>query len=109
MKGNDRLQWGCFMACLLIAGNFSAQGASAADADNGRRIAQMRCTPCHVVEPKQRRELENSPPFDVIARKNDFNAEMLAYLILDPHPRMNMTLTESEVDDLAAYIISLRQ
>jgi hypothetical protein len=30
-------------------------------------------------------------PFDQIARRNDLNPEMLAYLILSPHPRMNMT------------------
>jgi mono/diheme cytochrome c family protein len=109
MKSNDRLQCACVLTSLLVAGNFGAQGALAADADNGRRIAQMRCSPCHIVVPNQRQEVTNSPPFDVIARKNDFNAEMLAYLILSPHPRMNMTLTRSEADDLAAYIALLRK
>jgi hypothetical protein len=53
----------------------------------------------------QRQELSNSPPFDQIARRNELTPEMLAYLILSPHPRMNMTLSREEVDDLAAYIV----
>jgi hypothetical protein len=56
-----------------------------------------------------RQELAKSPPFDQIARRNDFNAEMLAYLILSPHPRMNIALSREESDDLAAYIASLRR
>ena len=32
---------------------------------------------------------------------------MLAYSILEPHPRMNMTLTRGEADDIAAYIATL--
>jgi hypothetical protein len=43
------------------------------------------------------------------ARQNGFNAEMLAYLILAPHPRMNLTFTREEAEDLAAYIASLRE
>jgi hypothetical protein len=53
--------------------------------------------------------MAKSPPFDQIARRNDFNAEMLAYLILSPHPRMNIALNREEADDLAAYIASLRR
>jgi hypothetical protein len=34
---------------------------------------------------------------------------MLAYLILAPHPRMNLTFTREEAEDLAAYIASLRK
>ncbi len=57
----------------------------------------------------QRQELSNSPPFDQIAKRNDLDPAVLAFLILSPHPRMNMTLSREEADDLAAYIISLRR
>jgi hypothetical protein len=83
---------------VLFAGQFDAWDAPAADAKNGKRIAQMRCTPCHIVA-----------PFEDIGRQNGFNAEMLAYLILAPHPRMNLTFTREEVEDVAAYIASLRK
>ena len=93
--------------CLAIAVILAAQCALAADADNGKRIAQARCSPCHVVVPGQREELAHSPPFAAIARKPAFNADVLAYSILVPHPRMNMTVTREEADDIAAYIASL--
>jgi mono/diheme cytochrome c family protein len=96
-----------FGRCLAIAAIFTAQCALAADADNGKRIAQARCSPCHVVVPGQREELAHSPPFAAIARKSGFNADMLAYSILEPHPRMNMTVTRAEADDIAAYIATL--
>jgi cytochrome c2 len=96
-------------ACVLLASQFGEQGAAAADAKNGKRIAQMRCAPCHIVMPNQRNEIGDSPPFEDIGRLNGFNAEMLAYLILTPHPRMNLTFTREEVEDLAAYISALRR
>jgi hypothetical protein len=34
---------------------------------------------------------------------------MLAYLILSPHPRMNMTLSRTESEDIAAYIATLQR
>jgi mono/diheme cytochrome c family protein len=104
-----RLALAWLSVCLLLASEFGAWSASAANANNGRRIAQARCSPCHIVVPNQRQELAKSPPFEDIARQNGFNAEMLAYLILAPHPRMNLTFTREEAEDLAAYIASLRK
>ncbi len=102
-----RLAWS--LASLLVASTFGLQTGSAADAERGKRIAQMRCAPCHIVVPNQRQELANSPPFEDIAKRNALSAEMLAYLILSHHPRMNITLNRGEVEDLAAYIASLRK
>ncbi len=97
-------------ACVLLASQFDLWDAAAADANNGKRIAQMRCAPCHILTPNQRKgEIADSLPFEDIGRQNGFNAEMLAYLILAPHPRMNLTFTREEVDDLAAYIAALRK
>jgi len=108
MRTDNRICRGLFAGLCVLASEFSTW-AAAADADNGKRIAQLRCSPCHIVVPNQRQEVAKSPPFDVIARQNGFDAEMLAYLILAPHPRMNLTFTRKEVDDLAAYIASLRR
>jgi len=93
--------------CLAAAVIFAAQSASAADADNGRRLALAHCSPCHLVAPNQRREVADSPSFEAIVRKFGFDAEMIAAAILGPHPRMNMTLTPSEADDIAAYATTL--
>jgi mono/diheme cytochrome c family protein len=94
-------------SCLLLAALFVAPAAHAADADNGKRLAEMRCVPCHAVVPTMRREVADAPPFEVIARKFATHPEMLASSLLDPHPRMNMPLTRSEMEDVAAYINTL--
>jgi mono/diheme cytochrome c family protein len=105
----QRLALAWLSVCLLLASEFGGSRAAAAEANNGRRVAQARCSPCHIVVPNQRQELAKSPPFEDIARQNRFNAQMLAYLILAPHPRMNLTFTREEAEDLAAYIASLRK
>src|SRR4029078_2286008 len=104
MRTSKWLPLACLSAPLLNIANLSSP-ALAADAEKGKQIAKRRCAPCHIVVPMQRQELSNSPPFDQIARNNDLSPEMLAYLILSPHPRMNMSLSREEADVLAAYII----
>jgi mono/diheme cytochrome c family protein len=93
--------------CLLLPAILLAPAALAADADNGKRLAQARCVPCHAIEPDQRGQVADAPPFEVIARKFGLNPEMLAFSLLDPHPRMNLTLTRRETQDIAAYISTL--
>ena len=98
----------CLSGSLVIAANFGVPSVLAADADQGKRVAQSRCAPCHIVVPSQRQELAKSPPFDQIARRNVQRGDV-GVLILSPHPRMNMALSREEADDLAAYIASLRR
>jgi hypothetical protein len=86
---------------------FVASAALAADADNGKRLAEMRCVPCHAVAPTPGRVVADVPPFETIAKKFASQPEMLAFAILDPHPRMNVPLSRREVEDIAAYINTL--
>src|SRR5215471_6050389 len=92
---------------LIAAASLVASAAVAADANNGKRLAESRCVTCHVVAPNQRREVPDAPPFDVIARKFATSPETLAFSLLDPHPRMNVPLTRREAQDIAAYINTL--
>jgi hypothetical protein len=91
---------------LMLGALFVTPG-HAADAENGKRLAEMRCVPCHAVGPAARREVSDAPPFGAIAQKFAAHPEMLAFSLLDPHPRMNVALTRREVEDLAAYINTL--
>jgi mono/diheme cytochrome c family protein len=93
--------------CSLLPAMLAASAALAADADNGKRLAEMRCVNCHIVSPSERRVVTDAPPFETIARKFASNPETLVFSILDPHPRMNMTLTRQEARDVAAYINAL--
>ena len=92
---------------MLLAVVFAAQSAVAADADNGKRLAQQHCSPCHVVEPNQRQEVADSPPFETMAQKFGNAPEFIAFAILAPHPRMNVVLSRREAQDIAAYIATL--
>ena len=40
---------------LMLAALLPGTAALAADADNGKRLAEMRCATCHIVSPGQRR------------------------------------------------------
>ena len=93
--------------CSLLPAIVAASGALAADADNGNRLAETRCVTCHIVAPSERRVVTDAPPFEAIARKYASNPETLAFSIIDPHPRMNVTLTRQEARDVAAYINTL--
>jgi mono/diheme cytochrome c family protein len=92
---------------VLLAAALAVQDSVAADADNGKRLAQQHCSTCHIVEPGSRQELANSPPFDTIARKFADAPELIAFAILAPHPRMNVAPSRRDAQDIAAYIATL--
>jgi hypothetical protein len=50
-----------------------------------------------------KKEVSDALPFELIARKYSVSAELLALAVLDPHPRMNVTLTPREARDLARF------
>jgi mono/diheme cytochrome c family protein len=94
------------LLCLTIPITLAAT-AHAADVDNGRRLVEARCVSCHAIGVRERRQLSEAPPFPSIASKFASNSELLAYALLDPHPRMNEALTRREAQDIAAYIATL--
>jgi len=91
----------------VLSALLAASAALAADADNGKRLAETRCVTCHIVSPSERRVVTDAPPFEAIARKFASNPDTLAFSIIDPHPRMNVTLTRREAREVAAYINTL--
>ena len=100
-----RLRIAILAVCALAAG---ATPGTTADADNGQQLAQRWCASCHVVAPDQREASADAPPFASIARMPDFNAQKVAFFLLEPHPKMPaMALSRRDADDLAAYIAKL--
>ena len=101
---------------LLLVGCFSLVAAGgpsrsfAADAYQGKAIAERWCTGCHVVEPEQKSPAtDQAPPFASIARTPEFGANKLAILLLEQHPNMpKLALSRAEVADLAEYILTLK-
>lgn len=89
---------------------------SEGDVQAGRRLALLACTGCHVVAPDQRfKPLIIGPPsFNEIANRPNASAaavrEYLASLPVIPKTGQmaNPDLTEEELRDVTAFIISLR-
>ena len=98
------------LAALLSLTIFAAPGTAwAANAANGKTLAERWCAACHVVSPVQKQATTQAPPFSEVAKKEHIDAQMLALFLLNPHPKMpDMNLTRNEAADLAAYIISLK-
>ena len=88
-----------FMAC-------SASGF-AADALRGKQFASRVCGICHVVFEGQSPRNPNAPSFQSVANSPQFR-EKGVRLLWEQHPTMpNISLTQQESDDVAAYIKSL--
>lgn len=94
------------VAALLLL----SQSAHAGSPEHGRILAENWCSNCHVVSAGQSSSGRSAPPFTAIARSSDFSADRLAYLLLDPHPKMaKLGLSRKAIEDIADYIKSLRQ
>jgi mono/diheme cytochrome c family protein len=96
-----KLLGSCVALCLL------ASDACGGDANAGRRLAQLRCAVCHIVDQSQRNEIADAPPFAMIGRKFDFNSDSLIVALMGPHAKMNFSLRGRDADDIAAYIVTL--
>jgi mono/diheme cytochrome c family protein len=94
----------------IIALGLHMQSGLAADAAHGQQLALRWCAGCHAVTPEAGRVADLPPSFANVAGRPDFDANRLAFFLLNPHPVMpNMGLSRSEATDLAAYIASLRK
>ena len=70
---------------LLLA--VVALPAFAADADNGKRLAQAHCAACHIIVASNwRGEVADSPPFEIIAKKYGLDPELIAAHVINPRP-----------------------
>ncbi len=92
---------------LGLAAICAATAAQAGDVDAGRQLAQSRCAACHVVGAWKGDQFAQAPPFEVIARKFPAESADLIVALRGPHRMMNFQPTQSEADDIAAYIRSL--
>jgi mono/diheme cytochrome c family protein len=101
------------MLVLVACSTFVAIGGSvsfAADAYQGKDIAQRWCAGCHVVERDQKGPaIDQAPPFASVGRTPGFDDNKLAILLLKPHPNMpKLALSREEVANLTAYILTLK-
>ena len=112
------------VATALFAASFAlsasaAEPAAADDARAGRALSLKLCTPCHVVSPDQELPPILRPPapsFLVIANRPSTTNESLRRFLTQTHASLrdvsgmpNPQLTEDQVREAAAFIMSIRK
>lgn len=103
--------WDRLLCKLFICafGVILGSTAFAADADNGKTLANRWCSSCHVVQRDQKLATDQAPPFESLAKTPAFDAKKLAFLLLKPHPNMpSLSLSRAETADIAEYILTLK-
>lgn len=99
-----------FRALLLAAAASSVAmpGFAAGDVATGKLAARRWCASCHVVEPGGHGS-DAVPDFPSIAADPKKTDDVLRTFLADPrHPMPNLQLSRREIEDLVAYIASLR-
>lgn len=93
----------------LIALVATSKSGQAADAAGGKTLALRWCASCHLVADDQQTAASTSlPSFYDMAKDPGWTEDRLATFLADPHPQMpNMTLGNTEIANLSAYISSL--
>lgn len=82
---------------------------TAPDPVHGMSLAQRLCSTCHVVSSEQVHANADIPSFREIANKQgQTEGSIMAKIIIPKHPMPVIPITKSELEDISAYIISLR-
>ncbi|WP_141701301.1 c-type cytochrome [Methyloceanibacter methanicus] len=102
------------LAFVLILGLGSAartEGAvtSLPDPARGKALAERLCTNCHLVSDRQTKAVADVPSFAAIANKPDqTEGAVMARIVMPMHPMPVIPITKPELEDVSAYIMSLR-
>lgn len=99
------------IVCSMLAcvGNLQAQEVG--NPNQGLRIARTQCAECHLVEnmvgfsPNR-----DAPPFEKIANIPGMSSAALSAALRTSHERMpNIIIKGSDLTDIIAYVLSLRE
>ena len=97
---------------LLLGAGLASAGpvTSVPDPVHGKEVAASLCSNCHLVGSGQQQQANaDIPSFHEIANMQGQTAgAIMAHIVLPKHPMPTIPLTKSELADLAAYIMTLR-
>jgi mono/diheme cytochrome c family protein len=101
------------LTCAVLAGAalFAGGAARGQNIDAGKRFAQTSCSGCHRIDGEAPKTTSDEvPSFAAIARMKSTTEMSLAAFLMTPHANMpNLVLSRTEIRDVSAYILSLRQ
>ena len=94
------------ISAVLLAGTATA---NAGDVERGGNLALRWCVSCHVVAPDATGG-DAGPAFANLASRPGQTEQALRNWLAEPHPPMpDLGLAVTEFDDIASYIVSLKQ
>jgi cytochrome c len=95
---------------MLSAAIATALRAMAADVSRGTQLARQWCAHCHIIgSAPQTGTIQQGPPDLRAVAQGGISSEQLRAFLSHPHGAMpDLALTRSEIDDLIAYIETLR-
>lgn len=98
------------VGAALLAGSVALAQSVAGDPVAGERFAQEICVTCHQVERGQHGiSLEGAPAFQDVADDPAITSLALRVFLRSPHEEMpDFILSDTETDDVIAYILSLK-
>ena len=96
-------------ALALAAPAVAPAIVSAEDAERGKALSLRWCVACHVVE-EETPGGDAGPAFASVVNQLGRSDDELRVWLSEPHPPMpDLNLSSIEIDDIIAYIASLRE
>lgn len=97
------------LVLVVLAGVAAGSPSAAAEVAKGEQLARQWCANCHVIGGNAPATVQQGPPsFQAIAQAS-LTADQLRAFLSHPHGAMpDLALTRSEIDNLIAYINTLR-
>ena len=101
------------LALLLAATPALAAPPTPTDPANGERLSRRWCAPCHLVASDQKTASTDAPTFMALANAPTKTPDGIADFLTLPgttHSKMpDMALSRVEIDDITAYIATLKK
>ena len=96
------------VSIVVLSGH--VHGQTLGDPEAGHRLATRWCSECHRVEPGVPGTASDAvPSFSSIGQQSSTTALAIRAFLRTSHPVMpNFNLSDPQIDDISAYILSLR-
>jgi mono/diheme cytochrome c family protein len=98
--------------CALPLAACASMSPQSAQSARGLALAEARCASCHAVTAGDLSANPEAPAFAAIANQRELSRGTLRAFLRDSHnfpAAMNFTLRPADVDDLAAYMVTLQR
>lgn len=94
---------------MAVAGVAPARADDAGRVAAGKTVAQTWCANCHLVTATQAQGSDQAPTWASIANRAGTSSDTLHAFLAQPHGKMpDFKLGTTEIDDVVAYILSLK-